>query len=92
MEHFWGHFGKIFGEKTHIFFAIEKQPLRGCYFEQKKALLCVVFSRVIDGFDTLDELEKLPVNEKHRPEREVRIRSVTIHANPMAEKDFKPDR
>lgn len=51
-----------------------------------------VFGKVIDGFDTLDELEKLPVNEKHRPEREVHIRSVTIHANPMAEKDFKPDR
>ncbi|XP_052789875.1 peptidyl-prolyl cis-trans isomerase-like 3 [Mya arenaria] len=50
-----------------------------------------VIGKVIDGFDSLDELEKLPVNEKHRPEREVRIRTVTVHANPIAEKDFKPD-
>jgi peptidyl-prolyl cis-trans isomerase-like 3 len=41
--------------------------------------------RVIDGFETLDALEKLPVNEKnYRPEVDVRIRSVTIHANPIA--------
>lgn len=47
---------------------------------------------MIDGFETLDELEKIPVNEKHRPEKEVRITSVKIHANPIADKDFKPDR
>lgn len=47
---------------------------------------------MIDGFETLDDFEKLPVNEKHKPEKEVRIRAVTIHANPIADKDFKPDR
>lgn len=42
-------------------------------------------SRVIDGFDVLDELEKLPVNPKnHKPLRDVRLNSVTIHANPLA--------
>ena len=44
------------------------------------------FKRVIDGFDTLEALEKTPVKEKkHRPEIDIRIRSVTIHANPIAE-------
>jgi peptidyl-prolyl cis-trans isomerase-like 3 len=42
---------------------------------------------VIDGADsTLDALEKVPVDEKNRPVREVRIRSTIIHANPIAEK------
>jgi peptidyl-prolyl cis-trans isomerase-like 3 len=44
-------------------------------------------SRVIDGFDTLDTIEKTPVidERKHRPKVDLRIRSVTIHANPIAE-------
>lgn len=43
--------------------------------------------RVIDGADsTLDAFEKLPVDEKSRPLREIRIKSITIHANPIAEK------
>jgi peptidyl-prolyl cis-trans isomerase-like 3 len=42
---------------------------------------------VIDGADTtLDALEKVPVDEKHRPIQELRIRNVTIHANPIADK------
>ncbi|KAJ3035737.1 Peptidyl-prolyl cis-trans isomerase-like 3 [Rhizophlyctis rosea] len=44
-----------------------------------------VFGKVIDGWETLDSLEKVPVDEKSRPIQEVRIRSVTIHANPIAE-------
>lgn len=44
-----------------------------------------MFGRVIDGFDALDELEKLPVNPKsYKPLIEKRINSVTIHANPLA--------
>jgi peptidyl-prolyl cis-trans isomerase-like 3 len=40
---------------------------------------------VIDGFDTLDELEKLPVNPKnYKPLTDTRINSITIHANPLA--------
>jgi peptidyl-prolyl cis-trans isomerase-like 3 len=46
---------------------------------------CTDASRVIDGMDTLDLLEKLDVNSKHRPLKEVRIQRVTIHANPLAE-------
>lgn len=41
--------------------------------------------RIIDGLETLDELEKLPVNEKtFRPLTETRIKDVTLHANPFA--------
>ena len=46
-----------------------------------------VFGKVIDGWDTLDELERIPVNPKnHRPLKgvEATINAVTIHANPMA--------
>ncbi|XP_014092651.2 peptidyl-prolyl cis-trans isomerase-like 3 [Bactrocera oleae] len=44
-----------------------------------------LFGRVIDGFDALDELEKLPVNPKsYRPYIEKKINSVTIHANHIA--------
>ena len=40
---------------------------------------------MIDGFDALDELEKLPVNPKnYKPTSETRVNSVTIHANPLA--------
>ena len=44
-----------------------------------------VFGKVIDGFDTLDALERCQVNEKHRPLSEVRLRSITVHANPLAD-------
>ncbi|CAG8454459.1 1849_t:CDS:2 [Ambispora gerdemannii] len=45
-----------------------------------------VFGKVIDGVDTtLDAIEKVPVDEKNRPIQEIRIKSVTIHANPLAE-------
>ena len=46
-----------------------------------------VFGKVIDGWDTLDELEKLPVNPKNYkpvPGAEAKVTSVTIHANPLA--------
>ncbi|RZB39948.1 Pro isomerase domain containing protein, partial [Asbolus verrucosus] len=44
-----------------------------------------LFGKVIDGLETLDELEKLPVNQKnYRPLKDIRINNVTIHANPLA--------
>ena len=50
------------------------------------ALNYLFHSRVIDGFDTLDDLEKVPVEDKtFRPTTEICIRRVTIHANPIAE-------
>uniref|UniRef100_A0A5S6R0R2 Peptidyl-prolyl cis-trans isomerase n=1 Tax=Trichuris muris TaxID=70415 RepID=A0A5S6R0R2_TRIMR len=44
-----------------------------------------VFGKVIDGFDTLFQLENVPVDAKHRPTSDIRINCVTIHANPIAE-------
>ena len=43
-----------------------------------------IFGQVIDGFETLDAMEKVPVNEKNRPLTDIRIKGVTIHANPLA--------
>lgn len=44
-----------------------------------------VFGQVIDGFETLDNLEKLPVNSSnHKPIVDTKLNSITIHANPMA--------
>uniref|UniRef100_A0A915DJE3 Peptidyl-prolyl cis-trans isomerase n=1 Tax=Ditylenchus dipsaci TaxID=166011 RepID=A0A915DJE3_9BILA len=42
-------------------------------------------NRVIDGFDALEELENIKVDAKYKPVVEQKIRSVTIHANPIAE-------
>ena len=43
-----------------------------------------MFGKIIDGFDTLDALERCQVNDKHRPLSELRLKSVTVHANPLA--------
>ncbi|CAJ0956554.1 unnamed protein product [Ranitomeya imitator] len=60
-----------------FFITYGKQP----HLDMKYTIL----GKVIDGLDTLDELEKLPVHEKSfRPLEEVRIKDVTIHANPFA--------
>lgn len=52
----------------------------------KNVLLLITFCfRIIDGFEALDDLEKMAVNPKtYRPLTESRITSVTIHANPLA--------
>ena len=44
-----------------------------------------VFGKVIDGFDTLDSLEKVQVTDKFKPIKETKLRFITIHANPLAE-------
>ncbi|CAL1526514.1 unnamed protein product [Lymnaea stagnalis] len=63
---------------SQFFITYNKQP----HLDMKYT----VFGRVIDGFDTLDTLEKLPVSEKgYKPLTETRLREVTIHANPIAE-------
>ncbi|KAI8828046.1 peptidyl-prolyl cis-trans isomerase-like 3 [Chytriomyces cf. hyalinus JEL632] len=43
-----------------------------------------VFGKVIDGMDTLDAIEKVPVDKSSRPLQDIRIRNITIHANPLA--------
>lgn len=48
-------------------------------------IMAIFIFRVIDGMDSLDQLEKLPVNPKnYKPLSEIRINSITIHANPLA--------
>jgi peptidyl-prolyl cis-trans isomerase-like 3 len=44
-----------------------------------------VFGRVIDGLDTLDAMERTPVDEKHRPKPAITLEKVVIHANPIAD-------
>jgi len=44
-----------------------------------------VFGKVIDGFETLDAMERVPVDAKHRPTSDVQIEKIHIHANPLAE-------
>ena len=62
---------------SQFFITYDKQP----HLDMKYT----VFGKVIDGFDTLDSLEKLPVNpKKYRPTIDIKIKSVTIHANPLA--------
>ena len=47
-----------------------------------------IFGKVIDGFDTLDIIEKEPVEKNSRPINPIILNSVTIHVNPIAEKEF----
>lgn len=63
--------------QAQFFFTYSPQPALDLKY--------TVFAKVIDGFDALDELEKLTVNPKtFRPLVEKRINHVTIHANPLA--------
>ena len=55
--------------------------LKSCFNLFNVKPLC----RVIDGFDVLEDLEKVPVEDKtFRPKMDIRIRRITIHANPLA--------
>lgn len=44
-----------------------------------------VFAKVIHGLAVLDAFEKTPCGEKDRPLQEIMLKSVTIHANPLAD-------
>lgn len=43
-----------------------------------------IFGHVIDGMETLDKMEREPVGPNDRPVQDIRIKGVTIHANPLA--------
>lgn len=44
-----------------------------------------ILGQVIDGLETLDAMEKVPVGNKNRPLADIVIEKVTIHANPLAD-------
>lgn len=44
-----------------------------------------IFGHVIDGLDTLDKMERVPIGPGDRPLQEIRLNRVTIHANPLAQ-------
>jgi peptidyl-prolyl cis-trans isomerase-like 3 len=43
-----------------------------------------VFGKVLEGWDVLDDMEKVAVDKKSRPQERIEIKNVTIHANPLA--------
>ena len=47
-----------------------------------------IFGKVIHGFDTLDAMEKVKVDNKYRPIVPITINEVVIHANPIADRQF----
>ena len=45
-----------------------------------------IFGRMIDGDETLDAIEKVLIDPKtFRPTTEIKLRKLTIHANPIAD-------
>mmetsp|Transcript_13070 Transcript_13070/g.16959 ORF Transcript_13070/g.16959 Transcript_13070/m.16959 type:complete len:176 (-) Transcript_13070:30-557(-) len=44
-----------------------------------------IIGRLIDGFETLDAMERVPTGKKDRPLTEIRLTTISIHANPLAE-------
>eukprot|EP00631_Chrysoreinhardia_giraudii_P005158 CAMPEP_0197428590 /NCGR_PEP_ID=MMETSP1170-20131217/41502_1 /TAXON_ID=54406 /ORGANISM="Sarcinochrysis sp, Strain CCMP770" /LENGTH=173 /DNA_ID=CAMNT_0042956365 /DNA_START=6 /DNA_END=527 /DNA_ORIENTATION=+ len=47
-----------------------------------------VFGRAIHGLDVLDAIERAPVGPKDRPLTDIRLEYITIHANPLADRDI----
>ena len=45
-----------------------------------------VFGHVLgdDSMATLAKMEGVDVDKKHRPKQEIKIESITVHANPLA--------
>ncbi|RMZ68952.1 peptidyl-prolyl cis-trans isomerase-like 3 [Pyrenophora seminiperda CCB06] len=43
-----------------------------------------VFAKVLEGWEVLDDIEHVAVDKKSRPQERIEIKSVTIHANPLA--------
>lgn len=48
-----------------------------------------IFGKLIDGFETLDKIEKEPVGKGNRPLNEIKINEITIHANPIANMEYE---
>eukprot|EP01101_Sappina_pedata_P005249 TRINITY_DN2353_c0_g1_i1.p2 TRINITY_DN2353_c0_g1~~TRINITY_DN2353_c0_g1_i1.p2 ORF type:complete len:112 (+),score=36.14 TRINITY_DN2353_c0_g1_i1:199-534(+) len=62
---------------SQFFFTYAKQPhLNNLY---------TVFGKVISGLEVLDLMEKMDVDASDRPLQDIRLISVHIHANPLAD-------
>ncbi len=46
-----------------------------------------IIGRVIDGFETLDLMESEMVGKNNRPLSDIKIKTITIHCNPIAERE-----
>ena len=69
---------------SQFFILYAKQPsLDGKY---------TIFGQLIDGFETLEKLEKEAVGKNNRPLNDIKITEVTIHANPIADEDYEEER
>ncbi len=51
-----------------------------------------IFGQMIDGFETLDKLEKEAVGKGNRPLNDIKIKDVSIHANPFAVSDWDEEK
>ena len=49
-----------------------------------------MFGQLIDGFETLEQIEKDPVDKGYRPLNKIAITDFEIHANPLAEIEISP--
>lgn len=43
-----------------------------------------IFAHVIDGMDVLEKMERTPTDSSDKPSKEIRLKNITIHANPLA--------
>lgn len=57
------------------------------YAKQTSLRESPIFGKIIDGFETLDFMEKEKVGKNNRPINEIKINSVTIHCNPIADNE-----
>ncbi|KAA6315482.1 MAG: hypothetical protein EZS28_055416, partial [Streblomastix strix] len=62
---------------SQFFISYAKQP----HLDNKHT----IFGKVIWGLETLDAMEHAATDEKYKPKKDIKILSITIHANPIAE-------
>lgn len=48
-----------------------------------------IFGKVIDGFESLDLMEREPVDTSDKPLNDIMLNKIIIHANPIAERELK---
>lgn len=66
--------------RAQFFITYSKQPHLNSKF--------TVIGKVIDGFEVLDAMERVPTGKKDRPLTEISLTHVTMHANPLADDDI----